>query len=98
MQAVLPELGLSYEQRMEIYAAAKARASPPRPLFLSPPPHREAPQPTRGWKGELSLGHRRSLARTVAPERFGRLGAEKDVRVALELLRNPRLTEKRSCG
>jgi hypothetical protein len=44
-------------------------------------------------EADLSLGHRRSLARTAPPERFPRLGAEKDARVARELLRNPRLTE-----
>ena len=94
VQAVLPELGMPYERRTELYAAARGERLVAAALFLSPPPLRAAPRPTPGMETELSLGHRRALARTAPPERFARLGAEKDVRVARELLLNPRLTER----
>jgi hypothetical protein len=94
VQAVLPELGLPYDRRAELYVAAKAQGLVAASLFLSPPPKREAPKPLPGMESELSLGHRRTLARTAPPEKFARLGAEKDVRIARELLQNPKLTER----
>ncbi len=94
VQAVLPELGLPYDQRAALYVAARSLGLAAAALFLSPPPQKEAPPAPPGLEQELSLGHRRTLARTAPPERFARLGAEKDVRVARELLLNPRLTER----
>jgi hypothetical protein len=92
-RAVLPEAGLPYERRQEIYESAREGGLLAAALLLAPPPLREAPDP-RAPKGDLSLGHRRTLARTAASGRFDRLGAEEDARVAVELLKNPRLTER----
>ena len=94
VQAILPEWGMTYEQRSELYSAARALGLLAATLFLSPPAHREAPEPRAGIEATLSLGHRKTLARTASAEAFVKLGAEKDARVARELLVNPRLTER----
>jgi len=94
VQAILPEWGMTYEQRSELYATAASLGLLAATLFLSPPAHREAPPPRSGIEATLSLGHRKALARTAAAEAFAKLGAEKDATVARELLRNPRLTER----
>ena len=94
VEAVLPEWGMTYEQRSELYTAARTLGLLAATLFLSPPAHREAPEPRAGIEATLSLGHRKALARTASAEAFAKLGAEKDARVARELLVNPRLTEK----
>jgi hypothetical protein len=94
VQAILPEWGMSYEQRSELYTTARELGLLAAMLFLSPPAHREAPKPRAGIEATLSLGHRKALARIASAEAFAKLGAEKDARVARELLKNPRLTER----
>jgi hypothetical protein len=94
VQAILPENGMSYEERSELYTCARELGLLAATLFLSPPAHREAPAPRAGIEATLSLGHRKALARTASAEAFVKLGAEKDARVAQELLKNPRLTER----
>ncbi len=92
-RAVLPEAGLVYERRQEIYTHAREGGLLAATLLLAPPAHRDAPEP-QALKGDLSLGHRRTLARTASTENLDRLGAEEDARVTVELLKNPRLSER----
>ncbi|MHB8417466.1 MAG: hypothetical protein ACYDCL_05285 [Myxococcales bacterium] len=95
-QAVQPEMGIPYEQLAEIYREARERDLLAAALLLAPLPHRVAPRgnPSSARAGELSLGHRRALARTISPTVLDRLAADADAGVVRELLRNPRLTER----
>jgi hypothetical protein len=95
-RAVLPNGGLGYEQRAEIYQAARERQLLAAGLLLEPPPIRTAPrgEPSAAAAGDLSLGHRRSMARSLPRDQVDRLAADADPRVVQELLRNPKLTER----
>ena len=53
---------MTYEQRSELYTAARTLGLLAATLFLSPPAHREAPEPRAGIEATLSLGHRKALA------------------------------------
>ena len=92
-RAVRPEAGLPYEARQEIYQSAREGNLRAAALLLAPPAQRQAPDP-QAPRDDLSLGHRRMLARTARADRLGRLGADQDPRVTVELLKNPRLTER----
>jgi len=89
-------LGLQPEQLARIYEVARERRLLAAALLLAPLPLRTAPEgnPSALGAGELSLGHRRALARTLAPSLVDRLAAGADAGVVRELLRNPRLTER----
>lgn len=95
-QATGPGSEVSYEQRVEIYAEARRADLLATALLVSPLPLRVAPEgdPSSALAGELSLGHRRAMARTLSPAVMDRLAADADAGVVRELLRNPRLTEK----
>ena len=95
-QAVGPEGGLPYEQRAEIYRAAREACLVAASLLVSPAPWKIAPEddPSPSSAGDLSLGHRRALARTMDPTKIDRLAADADAGVVRELLRNPRLAER----
>ena len=95
-QATRPEAGLPYDQLVEMYRVARERKLLSAALLLAPLPVRTAPvgNPSAAGAGELSLGHRRALARTLAPGLVDRLAADADAGVVRELLRNPRLTER----
>jgi hypothetical protein len=92
-RAVLPEAGLPYEAREEIYRSARELGLRSASLLLAPPAQRDPPA-ARAPRDELSLGHRRMLARTVTSDRLAKLGADQDPRVTVEFLKNPRLTER----
>ena len=92
-RAVRPEAGLPYEVCQEIYRSARELGLRAAALLLAPPAQREAPAP-QAPRDDLSLGHRRMLARSARSERLARLGADQDPRVTVELLKNPRLTER----
>jgi hypothetical protein len=91
--AVREEAGLPYEVRQEIYERARALQLRIAALLLAPPARREPPDP-EAPRDDLSLGHRRMLARTAKAEKFARLGADQDARITTELLKNPHLTER----
>lgn len=95
-QAVQPGMGIPYEQLAEIYREAREGKLLAAALLLAPLPHRVAPRgnPSDAQAGEMSLGHRRALARTISPAILDRLAADADAGVVRELLRNPRLTER----
>jgi hypothetical protein len=95
-QAIRPELGIPYEQLAEIYGEARRAGLLAAALLVTPLPTRVAPDgdPSSALAGEMSLGHRRALARTLSPAIMDRLAADADAGVVRELLRNPRLTER----
>jgi hypothetical protein len=95
-QATRPELGVPYDHLTEIYGEARRSDLLAAALLVSPLPLRVAPDdnPSPALAGEMSLGHRRALARTLSPAVMDRLAADADAGVVRELLRNPRLTEK----
>jgi hypothetical protein len=95
-QAVRPELGVPYEHLADIYAEARKADLLAAALLVTPLPKRVAPDgnPSSAGAGELSLGYRRALARTLSPAALDRLAADADAGIVRELLRNPRLTEK----
>ncbi len=95
-QAVKPDMGIPYDQLAEIYREAREGQLLAAALLLAPLPHRVAPEgnPSAARAGEMSLGHRRALARTISPAVLDRLAADADAGVVRELLRNPRLTER----
>jgi hypothetical protein len=95
-RAVLPDGGLDYERRADIYRAARELGLLAAGLLLAPLPLRTAPRgdPSDAAAGDLSLGHRRSLARSLPRDQLDRLAADSDPRVVRELLRNPKLTER----
>jgi hypothetical protein len=95
-RAVLPDGGLGYERRADIYRAARELGLLAAGLLLAPLPLRTAPrgEPSEAAAGDMSLGHRRSLARSLPRDQIDRLAADADPRVVRELLRNPKLTER----
>jgi len=95
-RAVLPDGGLGYERLSEIYRAARELSLLAAGLLLAPLPLRTAPHndPSDALAGDLSLGHRRSMARSLPRDQIDRLAADSDPRVVRELLRNPKLTER----
>jgi len=95
-RAVLPDGGLGYERRADIYRAARELGLLAAGLLLEPLPIQTAPtgQPSDAAAGDLSLGHRRSMARSLPRDQIDRLAADSDPRVVRELLRNPKLTER----
>ncbi len=95
-QAVRPELGVPYEHLAAIYGEARKAELLAAALLVTPLPVRVAPDgnPSSALAGEMSLGHRRALARTLSPAVMDRLAADADAGIVRELLRNPRLTER----
>ncbi|MHB1844567.1 MAG: hypothetical protein ACYCWW_07000 [Deltaproteobacteria bacterium] len=91
-----PESPLSYEQRADIYRAAREAGLVAAALLVAPTAWKVAPQgnPSAAGAGELSLGHRRAMARTLDPTKLDRLAADADAGVVRELLRNPKLAER----
>ena len=89
---------LPYTHRGRIYDAAAEFGMPEVAALFSKEPAlvtvdpdtAPAPDPTMQ---NLTLGHKKMLARQANPDRIARLAAEGDSRVVRELLLNPRLTE-----
>jgi len=90
-----PDLG--YEALAAIYAAAADRGLlEVKSLLVSPAPRKayREPRDRDARLAQLTLGHKKSLARTHRdPDLLARLAAEGDPAVVRELLANPLLTE-----
>jgi hypothetical protein len=86
-----------YGAREALYGAAAERGlEEVMGILLAPRPHLEwqEPRDRDPRLATLTLGHKKSLARTHRdPDLLARLAAEGDPVVVRELLRNPRLTE-----
>lgn len=93
------EADLSEEQKGRIYDAATEFGLPEAAaLFVRDAPLREVDPtlhaPPDPVIGQLTLGHKKMLARRADRDRIGRFAMEADARVIRELLLNPRLTEE----
>ncbi|MFN7134702.1 MAG: hypothetical protein ACK4N5_21665, partial [Myxococcales bacterium] len=86
---------LPYSQRGRIYdAAVEFSLTEVAALFVSAGgAESEAAEPADPTLANLSLGHKKQLARQADPDRIARLAVEGDARVVRELLLNPRMTE-----
>ncbi|HEX6836473.1 MAG TPA: hypothetical protein VF334_07855, partial [Polyangia bacterium] len=96
LTAVLDGGALGYERHAALYAAARALddAQLGRLLLSSQPPPPGTPQPAAPLGGrELTLGERKSLARSRRREMLDRLLRDPDESVLTILLGNPRITE-----
>jgi hypothetical protein len=88
--------GLAYDQRAELYAAAKSADLPEVAALLFEVP-RPDPLPIEDRR-RLTLGERKSLARGPRGEVLGRLLTDADASVIEILLGNPRLIERDVVG
>jgi hypothetical protein len=97
MGRAIAEGHVPYGARQAIYGAAAARGlDEVAAMLLAPRPHLawEEPRDRDPRLAALTLGHKKSLARTHRdPDLLARLAAEGEPVVVRELLRNPRLTE-----
>jgi hypothetical protein len=86
---------LSYERRASLYAVAKeAGLLSLLPLFLSPREEQAAVAERGHPDRDLTLGHRKTMARSRDRDQLLRLMRDPEPEVIPLVLRNPRLTER----
>jgi hypothetical protein len=87
---------LPYARQVALYQAAKAAEQTAlMQLFYSHPgPDQPAARSGEGERRELTLGHRKWLARGASGEQLQRLLHDPEPEVVINLLANPRLTEE----
>ncbi|MCB9557434.1 MAG: hypothetical protein H6707_15105 [Deltaproteobacteria bacterium] len=84
---------LSYAYTSSLYEQAKRIQSPIAQMLFSRLTNSEDSDPARSADRELTLGHRKSLARTADRQQLARLLANPEAEVLEILLENPLLTE-----
>jgi len=86
---------IRYEQLAELYRAAKEGGFDALgQLFFSGTSEAARPKAREDEQRELTLGHRKSMARSVDPNVLGRLLLDPELPVVRHLLENPRLVER----
>lgn len=87
---------IDYEMRSRLYCAAKEQQLEQLLSLFHSPQLSEAAPAGRHKDGhrELTLGHRKSLARSAGRERWEKLLSEPEPEVVAEYLRNPKVTEE----
>ncbi len=99
VMSALNDLTFGYEKERLLYRAAKQRDRIYVSMLLLGPEcssqqHRESPPMQDLVLGDLSLGERKTLAKTPDLSMLDRLLFDQDISVLKVLLNNPRLTEK----
>jgi hypothetical protein len=89
--ALVEQLRRQADSRHLLSLARLLRRAPPPSVHDRP--HRELPVPDYGTGRELSVGERKSLARSPTRRAFDKLLADPHPLVIRQLLENPRLTE-----